>query len=190
MTTLEVTIPSAISTAARAALGRLPASGLVQGSPADRERARFGGLLDRSIMEGIVAGQRSYQETIKAAAAGGAEGRCSPGSPTRCSRACRRARTAASSAPVDVVVGRGGLETDPGVRARPGAYLQTGLIQAFAAHHLVHAAAAQGRLRVAVRGLRPPGAARSARGLRLRAGSRSASQLGVAELLELGRPRP
>ena len=39
---------------------------------------------------------------------------------------------------VDVVVGRGSLETIRVSAHGQGAYLMTGLIQAFAAHHLVH----------------------------------------------------
>ena len=54
-----------------------------------------------------------------------------PGLPPRENR--REQRT------VDVVVGRGGLETVRVSAHGQGAYLQTGLIQAFAAHHLVHA---------------------------------------------------
>jgi hypothetical protein len=55
-----------------------------------------------------------------------------PGIPPRENR--RQQRT------VDVVVGRGNLETIRVSAQGQGAYLQTGLIQAFAAHHLVHQA--------------------------------------------------
>jgi len=54
-----------------------------------------------------------------------------PGLPPRENR--RQQRT------VDVVVGRGNLETVRVTAQGQGAYLQTGLIQAFAAHHLVQA---------------------------------------------------
>jgi hypothetical protein len=96
----------------------------------------FGGLLDRSIMEGIVAGQRNYEENIKPLPAEEQKrilaeiaDSVQPGEPPRENR--REQRT------VDVVVGRGGLETVRVSAHGQGAYLQTGLIQAFAAHHLV-----------------------------------------------------
>ena len=53
-----------------------------------------------------------------------------PGLPPRENRRMQRT--------VDVVVGRGSLETIRVSAHGQGAYLQTGLIQAFAAHHLVH----------------------------------------------------
>jgi len=97
----------------------------------------FGGLLDRSIMEGIVAGQREYQEKIrplppdeqKQVLAGIADS-MQPGLPPRENRRLQRT--------VDVVIGRGSLETIKVSAHGQGAYLQTGLIQAYAAHHLVH----------------------------------------------------
>ena len=99
----------------------------------------FGGLLDRSIMEGIVAGQRDYQEKIKPlppeeqrAVLAGIADSMKPGVPPRENR--RQQRT------VDVVVGRGNLEMIRVSAQGQGAYLQTGLIQAFAAHHLVQQA--------------------------------------------------
>ena len=65
-------------------------------------------------------------------------GKCSPGSPTRCSPASRRARTGACSArstsSSDAATSRSVQVSAHG----QGAYLQTGLIQAFAAHQLVH----------------------------------------------------
>jgi Family of unknown function (DUF5938) len=97
----------------------------------------FGGLLDRSLMEGIVAGQRDYQEKIKPLPPeqqrevfAGIADSMQPETPPRENR--RRQRT------VDVVVGRGNLETVRVYAHGQGAYLMTGLIQAFAAHHLVH----------------------------------------------------
>ena len=53
-----------------------------------------------------------------------------PGLPPRENRRMQRT--------VDVVVGRGSLETIRVFAHGQGAYLPTGLIQAFAAHHLVH----------------------------------------------------
>ena len=95
----------------------------------------FGGLLDRALMENVVAGQRDYQEKIrplppeeqKKILAGIADS-VQAGMPPRENR--RRQRT------IDVVSARGSLESVQVVVHGQGAYLQTGLIQAFAAHHL------------------------------------------------------
>ena len=138
VTTLEVTIPSAITTQLALPWGGFPHPVWFKDHPQIANVRAFGGLLDRSIMEGIVAGQREYQEKIrplppeeqKQVLAGIAES-MQAGVPPRENR--REQRT------VDVVVGRGGLETVRVSAHGQGAYLQTGLIQAFAAHHLVHA---------------------------------------------------
>jgi Family of unknown function (DUF5938)/Saccharopine dehydrogenase NADP binding domain len=136
VTTLEVTIPSAIATQLALPWGGFPHPVWFKDDPQIANVRAFGGLLDRSIMEGIVAGQQSYQENIKdlppderrrvlAEIADSMQ----PGLPPRENR--RQQRT------VDVVVGRGSLETVRVSAHGQGAYLQTGLIQAFAAHHLV-----------------------------------------------------
>ena len=88
-------------------------------------------------MENVVAGQREYQEKIRplppeeqrkilAEIADSVQS----GMPPRENR--RQQRT------VDVVSARGNLESIQIVVHGVGAYLQTGLIQAFAAHHLVY----------------------------------------------------
>jgi Family of unknown function (DUF5938)/Saccharopine dehydrogenase NADP binding domain len=137
VTTLEVTIPSAITTQLALPWGGFPHPVWFKDSPQIANVRAFGGLLDRTIMEGIVAGQQSYQDSIRALPAD--EQRrvlaeiadsMQPGLPPRENRRMQRT--------VDVVVGRGGLETVRVSAHGQGAYLQTGLIQAFAAHHLVH----------------------------------------------------
>jgi len=137
VTTLEVTIPSAITTQLALPWGGFPHPVWFKDHPQIANVRAFGGLLDRSIMEGIVAGQRDYQEKIKPLppeqqreVLAGIADSMQPGLPPRENR--RQQRT------VDVVVGRGNLETIRVVAHGQGAYLQTGLIQAFAAHHLVH----------------------------------------------------
>ena len=87
-------------------------------------------------MEGIVAGQRDYQEKIKPLPAeeqrkvlAAIADSMQPGLPPRENRRLQRT--------VDVVVGRGNTESIRVHAHGQGAYLQTGLIQAFAAHHLV-----------------------------------------------------
>ena len=139
VTTLEVTIPSSITTQLALPWGGFPHPVWFKDHPQIANVRAFGGLLDRSIMEGIVAGQRDYQEKIKPlppeeqrAVLAGIADSMQPGLPPRENR--RQQRT------VDVVVGRGNLETIRVSAQGQGAYLQTGLIQAFAAHHLVQQA--------------------------------------------------
>jgi Family of unknown function (DUF5938)/Saccharopine dehydrogenase NADP binding domain len=137
VTTLEVTIPSAITTQLALPLGGFPHPVWFKDHPQIANVRAFGGLLDRSIMENIVGGQRAYQENIKglppdeqrrvlAEIADSVQ----PGSPPRENRRMQRT--------VDVVIGRGNLESIRVYAHGQGAYLMTGLIQAFAAHHLVH----------------------------------------------------
>ena len=139
VTTLEVTIPSAITTQLALPWGGFPHPVWFKDHPQIANVKAFGGLLDRSIMEGIVAGQRDYQEKIRPMPADQQRQVLSEiadsmqsGLPPRENR--RQQRT------VDVVVGRGALDTVRVSAHGQGAYLQTGLIQAFAAHHLVHQA--------------------------------------------------
>ncbi|HXY80397.1 MAG TPA: DUF5938 domain-containing protein [Gaiellaceae bacterium] len=137
VTTLEVTIPSAITTQLALPWGGFPHPVWFKDHPQIANVRAFGGLLDRSLMEGIVAGQRDYQEKIRPLPPeeqrkilAGIADSMQPGSPPRENR--RQQRT------VDVVVGRGNTESIRVYAHGQGAYLQTGLIQAFAAHHLVH----------------------------------------------------
>ena len=137
VTTLEVSIPSAITTQLALPWGGFPHPIWFKDHAQIANVRAFGGLLDRSLMEGIVAGQRDYQEKIKPLPAeeqrqvlAGIADSMQPGLPPRENR--RQQRT------VDVVVGRGNLESIRVYAHGQGAYLQTGLIQAFAAHHLVH----------------------------------------------------
>ena len=137
VTTFEVSIPSAITTQLALPWGGFPHPVWFKDHPQIANVKAFGGLLDRSIMEGIVAGQREYQEKIrplppdeqKQVLAGIADS-MQPGLPPRENRRLQRT--------VDVVIGRGSLETIKVSAHGQGAYLQTGLIQAYAAHHLVH----------------------------------------------------
>jgi short subunit dehydrogenase-like uncharacterized protein len=137
VTTLEVTIPSAITTQLALPWGGFPHPVWFKDDPQIANVRAFGGLLDRSIMESIVGGQRSYQENIKSLPAD--EQRrvlaeiadsVQPATPPRENRRMQRT--------VDVVVGRGSLESIRVYAHGQGAYLMTGLIQAYAAHHLIH----------------------------------------------------
>ena len=137
VTTVEVAIPGSLTTQLALPWGGFPHPIWFKDHPQIANVKAFGGLLDRSLMENIVAGQRNYQETIRplppeeqrrvlAEIADSVQS----GTPPRENR--RQQRT------VDVVVGRGNRETIRVYALGQGAYLQTGLIQAFAAHHLAH----------------------------------------------------
>ena len=168
LTVLDVTIPGSITTQKALPWGGFPHPVWFKDHPQIANVRAFGGILDPVIMQGVIAGERDYVEKLKplpraeqerilselAAAAQSA-------TPPRENR--RENRT------VDVVMGRGNLDGAHVVVQGTGAYLQTGLIQAFAAHHLVHEPPRAVGFRLAVRGVRSSRAARRARGLRVRA---------------------
>ena len=54
-----------------------------------------GGVLDRAVMDGVVATTQMFEEQIQAARAGGAGGQAGRDRRAACRRACRRARTRA-----------------------------------------------------------------------------------------------
>ena len=83
---------------ARPALGRVPSSGVVQGSPADRERARLRRPARPLDNGGHRRGAAGISGEDPAPAARAAARGPWPASPTRFRRASRRGRTAASSA--------------------------------------------------------------------------------------------
>ena len=119
VTTLEVTIPSAITTQLALPWGGFPHPVWFKDHPQIANVRAFGGLLDRSLMEGIVAGQRDYQEKIKPLPAGGAA--CG----ARRDRRLDAARAAAAREPAPAAHRRRRRRArqprdGPGVRARPG----------------------------------------------------------------------
>jgi hypothetical protein len=137
VTTVEATIPGSLTTQLALPWGGFPHPVWFKDHPQIANVKAFGGLLDRSLMEGVIAGQREYQEKIRPlpaeeqrAVLAGIADSMQAGTPPRENRRLQRT--------VDVVVGRGSLETITVSAVGQGAYLQTGLIQAFAAHHLVH----------------------------------------------------
>ena len=99
----------------------------------------LGGLLDRQIMETVLGTEKHFEEKIRllpkeeqerqlAAMANSVQA----GTPPR--ENTRQHRT------IDVVLGRGSTSFAQCTMFGTCAYRQTGLVQAFAAHHLVHAA--------------------------------------------------
>jgi short subunit dehydrogenase-like uncharacterized protein len=136
VTTIEALIPGEFRTRLALPWGGFPHPVWFKDDPRIANVYAFGGLLDRSLMENVVAGQRDYQEKIRPLPAdeqrkilAGIADSVQAGMPPRENR--RRQRT------IDVVSARGSLESIQVVVHGQGAYLQTGLIQAFAAHHLV-----------------------------------------------------
>ena len=99
----------------------------------------IGGLLDRQIMETVAATEKHFEENIRPLPKGEQEKRLAEmansvqgGMPPR--ENSREQRT------IDVVVGRGSTAFAQCVVLGTCCYRQTGLVQAFAAHHLVHEA--------------------------------------------------
>jgi hypothetical protein len=99
----------------------------------------MGGLLDRQIMEGVAATEKMYEEEIRPLPKSEQEKKLAEmanavqaGTPPR--ENPREQRT------IEVVVGRGSTAHAQCVVFGTCCYRQTGLIQAFAAHHLVHSA--------------------------------------------------
>jgi short subunit dehydrogenase-like uncharacterized protein len=136
VTTIEAVIPGTFQTQLALPWGGFPHPTWFKNDPQIANVYAFGGILDRAIMENVVAGQREYQEKIRPLPPEEQQKILSEiadsvqsGMPPRENR--RRQRS------IDVVSARGTLESIQIVVHGVGAYLQTGLIQAFAAHHLV-----------------------------------------------------
>jgi short subunit dehydrogenase-like uncharacterized protein len=135
VTTIEAVIPGTFQTQLALPWGGFPHPTWFKDDARIANVQAFGGILNRSIMENVVAGQRSYQEEIRPLPAeeqrkvlAGIADSVQSGMPPRENRRAQRT--------IDVVSARGNLESIQIVMHGVGAYLQTGLIQAFAAHHL------------------------------------------------------
>ena len=136
-TALEVVAPGQIQTQLALAWGGFPHPVWFKDHPQVANVKSFGGLLDRQIMESVVATEKLYMKEIAplpkeererklAEMANAVQG----GTPPR--ENSRENRT------IDVIAGRGSTEFMQCVLFGTCCYKQTGLIQAFAAHHLVH----------------------------------------------------
>jgi short subunit dehydrogenase-like uncharacterized protein len=137
VTTIEAVIPGTFQTQLALPWGGFPHPTWFKDDPRIANVQAFGGILDRAIMENVVAGQREYQEKIRPLppeeqrkVLSEIADSVQSGMPPRENR--RQQRT------IDVVSARGNLESIQVVVHGVGAYLQTGLIQAFAAHHLTY----------------------------------------------------
>jgi len=134
----EVVVPGLIQTQLALAWGGFPQPVWFKDHPQIANVRSLGGLLDRQIMETVAATEKHFEEKIRplpkeeqerqlAEMANAVQGSTPPRENTREQRT------------IDVVVGRGTTESVQCVVYGTCAYRQTGLIQAFAAHNLIHA---------------------------------------------------
>jgi short subunit dehydrogenase-like uncharacterized protein len=138
-TAIEVVAPGQIQTQLALAWGGFPHPVWFKNHPQVANVKSFGGLLDRQIMESVVATEKLYLKEIAPLAKEERERRLAEmansvqtGTPPR--ENSRENRT------IDVIVGRGSTEFMQYVLVGTCCYKQTGLIQAFAAHHLLFSA--------------------------------------------------
>ncbi len=136
-TRYEVVVPGSVQTQLALAWGGFPQPVWFKNHPQVANVRSMGGLLDREIMENVAATERHFEEAIRPLPKEEREHKLAEmansvqtGTPPR--ENPREQRT------IDVVVGRGNLETVQCVVIGTCCYRQTGLLQAFAAHHLVH----------------------------------------------------
>jgi len=136
---LEVVTPGQIQTQLALAWGGFPHPVWFKDHPQIANVKSFGGLLDRHIMESVAATEKLYMEQIAPLPKEERERRLAEmansvqgGTPPR--ENPRENRT------IDVIVGRGSTEFFQCVLVGTCCYMQTGLIQAFAAQNLVRRA--------------------------------------------------
>lgn len=132
----EVVVPGSVQTQLALAWGGFPQPVWFKNHPQIANVRSMGGLLDREIMEDVAATEKHYEEAIRPLPKEERERKLAEmansvqtGTPPR--ENPREQRT------IDVVVGRGNLDTMQCVVVGSCCYRQTGLMQAFAAHHLV-----------------------------------------------------
>ena len=133
----EVVAPGYIQTQLALAWGGFPHPVWYQEHPQVANVRTLGGLLDRQIMETVAATEKHFEENIRPLPKAEQErklaemaNRVQGSTPPR--ENSREQRT------IDVVVGRGSTSFVQCVVFGTCCYRQTGLIQAFAAHRLVH----------------------------------------------------
>lgn len=138
-TRYEVVVPGSIQTQLALAWGGFPHPVWYKDHPQVANVRAFGGLLDRQIMEGVAATEKMFEEQIRPLPPAEQEKKLSQmanavtaGTPPR--ENPREHRT------IDVIVGRGNTSAVDCVVFGTCCYRQTGLMQAFAAHSLVHQA--------------------------------------------------
>jgi len=135
----EAVIPSSIETQLALPWGGFPHPVWYKDHPQIANVRTIGGILDRQLMQNVVATEKHYEEHIRplskeererklAEMASSVQGSTPPRENTREHRT------------IDVVVGRGTTTYAQCTMFGTCAYRQTGLIQSFVAHHLIHSA--------------------------------------------------
>jgi short subunit dehydrogenase-like uncharacterized protein len=135
----EAVIPSSIETQLALPWGGFPHPVWYKDHPQVANVRTIGGILDRQLMQNVVATEKHYEEHIRPLSKEDRERKLAEmassvqgGTPPR--ENTHEHRT------IDVVAGRGTTAFARCTIFGTCAYRQTGLIQAFAAHHLIHAA--------------------------------------------------
>ena len=137
-TRYDVNVPGSVHTQLALAWGGFPQPVWFKNHPQIANVRSMGGLLDRQIMEGVAATEKMFEEQIRplpkaeqerklAEMANAVQGATPP------------RENAHEHRTIDVVEGRGSMDHVRCVVVGTCCYRQTGLIQAFAAHHLVYA---------------------------------------------------
>jgi short subunit dehydrogenase-like uncharacterized protein len=135
----EVTVPSSVTTQLALPWGGFPHPVWFKDHPQVANVRSIGGILDRGLMQNVLATERHFEEVIRPLPKAEQERKLAEmassvqaGTPPR--ENTREHRT------IDVVVARGTTAFARCVIFGTCAYRQTGIIQAFAAHSLIHAA--------------------------------------------------
>lgn len=135
----EVVAPGCIQTQLALPWGGFPHPVWFKNHPQIANVKTLGGLLERQIMETVAATEKHFEENIRPLPKQEQERRLSEmansvqaGTPPRENTRVHRT--------IDVVLGRGTMNSVQCTMFGTCAYRQTGLVQAFAAHHLAHAA--------------------------------------------------
>lgn len=138
-TRYDVVVPGCIQTQLALAWGGFPHPVWYKDHPQVANIRSFGGLLDRQIMEGVAATEKMFEEQIRSLPAAEQEKKLAEmasavtgATPPR--ENPREHRT------IDVIAGRGNTSAFDCVVFGTCCYRQTGLMQAFAAHNLIHEA--------------------------------------------------
>ena len=133
----EAVVPGYIRTQLALSWGGFPHPVWYKDHPQAANVKSFGGLLNRQIMENVLATEKHFEEAIRPLPKAEQENKLAEmanavqgGTPPR--ENSREQRT------IDVVVGRGSLESAQVLLFGTCCYKQTGLMQAYGAHSLIH----------------------------------------------------
>jgi short subunit dehydrogenase-like uncharacterized protein len=133
----ETVVPGYIRTQLALSWGGFPHPVWYKNHPQAANVKSFGGLLNRQIMENVLATEKHYETAIRPLPKAEQEKKLremanavQTGTPPR--ENSREQRT------IDVIAARGSLGSVHVVRFGTCCYKQTGLMQAFGAHHLIH----------------------------------------------------